>query len=52
MDVNKYKSTMNSLNYGNVMAAAARDYQKVRSFVALEYRAPAYKRHSKTVAPV
>lgn len=28
MDVNKYKSTMNSLNYGNVMAAAARDYQK------------------------
>jgi hypothetical protein len=31
MDVDKYKSTMNSLNYGNVMAKAAEDYQKVRA---------------------
>jgi len=30
IDVQKYNSTMNSLAYGNVMAAAARDYQKVR----------------------
>lgn len=28
MDVDKYKSTMNSLNYGTVMAKAAEDYQK------------------------
>ena len=30
MDPAKFKEQMSSLNYGNVMAAAARDYAKVR----------------------
>ena len=30
MDPVKFKDQMSSLNYGNVMAAAARDYAKVR----------------------
>ena len=31
MDPAKFKEQMSSLNYGNVMAAAARDYAKVCS---------------------
>jgi hypothetical protein len=38
MDVQKYNSTMNSLAYGNVMAAAARDYQKVRMHLLVSSR--------------
>ena len=30
-DADKFKSRMHSLAYGNVMAAAARDYQQARS---------------------
>lgn len=32
-DSEKFRSTMSSLNYGHVMAAAARDYQQVRHLV-------------------
>lgn len=35
MDPDSVKSTLSNLAFGNVMAAAARDYQKVPSFLFL-----------------
>lgn len=36
MDPDAVKSTLSNLAFGNVMAAAARDYQKVPSFLFLD----------------
>ena len=37
MDPNIVKSTLSNLGFGNVMAAIARDYQKVSEFLCSTY---------------